>query len=823
MAVAEQTPYIEYTANGATTSFALGFACESKDHLIVLIDDIEPPIATWSLTGGNVVFTTAPAAGKKITLQRNTPFSRTTDYQSYNNSFRPPAVNKDFDWIWWKLQELGVADWILSNRIDALKNYVDDRDDELRAYLLEEIRKQGVALDQLEDYYNYLMQRLAEIAVNQGWDASFVVDGNETQKVINDKSVRVFESIADLLTYTPRGDGQVVKVKSYYAPNYALLNPYIGGSDRVYNSSLSSVNNGGTIINGWVLINPKWTFEEWGAKGNDPSFDDSIPMQKAIDFVASTKPIGGVGQYTGAKLSCEVVNQKYYIQNPLRIEKNTIDDAKVASQFPLNIDFTGSTIIPNADNLTCIVLNRWFVNLKQPRILNELNKANVTGVLFGPTDIATRQVMGFIFCKVYDLHTNGISVGVMSRPGASSGGSTTNSYYNELYSPVFVLTETAIWMAGNPNALDNQNTRFTVFNPRHLYGKCSFKLECCDTFNVWGGSSEIISDVGNPNSAVIYLPQKWTNGVVTHTIDNSANFHGFVAESCDRAYYNGSFNLGLNDCNFIGMTNNPITVGFGREISQVEGNFEVIEKVNSKLARIAAKSLHHNVQFYMGVRGDGDPEIYADRPIKMAQSLANLTVNDVVRCSGLSKASGELVFNTSASAHALLLNTNTANTVTFYNTGGGITRFGGSTAITPFGDNNTSCGNASNRWTQVYAANGTIQTSDERLKQDFRSLNDAEKSAAIEIKNNIGLFRFIDAVKEKGDSARKHVGVLAQQVISILEKHGLDWHEYGFICYDEWDATEDVEIDGKLIKGVEAGNRYSIRYDELTMFILAAI
>lgn len=185
MAVPEQTPYSEHTGNGVTKSFALNFDCESKDHLIVLVDEIEPPIATWSLSAGNVVFNTAPVSGQKIIIQRNTPFSRTVDYQSYNNSFRPPAVNKDFDWIWLKLQELGVADWILSNRIDALKNYVDDRDDELRAYLMEEIRKQGVALDQLDDYYNYLMQRLAQIAVDKGWDASFVVDGSQTQKEIN--------------------------------------------------------------------------------------------------------------------------------------------------------------------------------------------------------------------------------------------------------------------------------------------------------------------------------------------------------------------------------------------------------------------------------------------------------------------------------------------------------------------------------------------------------------------------------------------------------------------------------------------------------------
>lgn len=174
MAVQPQTPYKEYTANGSTKSFALEFDCENQDHLIVLVDEVEPIVGTWSLSNGAVVFGTAPTTGKKITVQRNTPFRRDGDFQSYDNSFRPGPVNKGFDWIWLKLQELGVADWILSNRIDALKNYVDDRDDELKGYLLEEIRKQGVALDQLEDYYNFLMTQLAMIAVNKGWLDSFV-------------------------------------------------------------------------------------------------------------------------------------------------------------------------------------------------------------------------------------------------------------------------------------------------------------------------------------------------------------------------------------------------------------------------------------------------------------------------------------------------------------------------------------------------------------------------------------------------------------------------------------------------------------------------
>ena len=214
MAVSEQTPYIEYTANGTTTSFALDFDCDNQNHLIVLVDDIEPVVGTWSLSSGAVVFNTAPENGKKITIQRNTPFSRTTDYQSYNNSFRPPAVNNDFDRVWFKIQELGFADW-------ALRQYVDKKDNELKAFLLAEIQAQGVALDQLDEYYNYLMQRLAQIAVDQGWDASFVVDGDKNQKQIN---ADVYSSLSDRYT----------KAETYSKPEIDTSLIAIAGGHKAY-------------------------------------------------------------------------------------------------------------------------------------------------------------------------------------------------------------------------------------------------------------------------------------------------------------------------------------------------------------------------------------------------------------------------------------------------------------------------------------------------------------------------------------------------------------------------------------------------------------
>ena len=161
-------------------------------------------------------------------------------------------------------------------------------------------------------------------------------------------------------------------------------------------------------------------------------------------------------------------------------------------------------------------------------------------------------------------------------------------------------------------------------------------------------------------------------------------------------------------------------------------------------------------------------------------------------------------------------------------------------ATRPGADNTYKLGTASFLWSEVFAGNGTINTSDERSKQDIALLNEAEKRVALALKGLIKKFRFKDAVALKGESARTHIGVVAQEVKAAFESEGLDPFAYGILCYDEWEETQEpiVElqdfIDEKTgetsqrhvvvgTKTIPAGNRYGIRYDQMFAFIIGAM
>lgn len=129
-------------------------------------------------------------------------------------------------------------------------------------------------------------------------------------------------------------------------------------------------------------------------------------------------------------------------------------------------------------------------------------------------------------------------------------------------------------------------------------------------------------------------------------------------------------------------------------------------------------------------------------------------------------------------------------------------------SLVPTADNNRRFGSSLLRWDVAYFGTAPIISSELNLKQDIRDLTGAEKATAAAIKGLVKVYRFKDAVAAKGPAARLHVGVIAQQVRDAFAANGLDGFAYGVLCKDRMPDGTD---------------RLGIRYEELSMFILAAL
>jgi hypothetical protein len=128
-------------------------------------------------------------------------------------------------------------------------------------------------------------------------------------------------------------------------------------------------------------------------------------------------------------------------------------------------------------------------------------------------------------------------------------------------------------------------------------------------------------------------------------------------------------------------------------------------------------------------------------------------------------------------------------------------------------DNAIDLGSTAARFDDIYATNGTIQTSDRNEKQDIEALSDAEQRVAAAAKGLLRKFRWISSVEENGDDARIHFGIIAQDLQAAFEAEGLDAGRYAMFISSTWTDEETGE----------ERSRMGVRYSELLAFIIAAI
>lgn len=247
------------------------------------------------------------------------------------------------------------------------------------------------------------------------------------------------------------------------------------------------------------------------------------------------------------------------------------------------------------------------------------------------------------------------------------------------------------------------------------------------------------------------------------------------------------------------------------------------------------------------------PGASANATIDKVIDVVGITLNSIISSNNvtlsdsaltINRAAAAVILGSSAAANTPALQMRSSGTAAAYDvrmvsTGGSATVGSGVAQIDAGGvilggtvtrgsaDNVPSLGLTNFRWSVVYAGTGTINTSDAREKTSVSPMSEDEISASKQLAKEIGTYKWLAAIQDKGGDARTHIGMTVQRAIEIMEENNLKPMEYGFICYDKWDATEAVIMDHEdgstevIQPATEAGDRYGFRMDELLAFIAA--
>lgn len=510
MSVQEKIPYVSYIANGSTVKFNIPFDLHNAGYLVVTVDKMIPAVGGYivNLNDMSITFVTAPRSGAQVELYRDTKLKRDTNYQSYDNSFRPSSVNFDFDSIWQALQDQHMVDARIAARIreeieqrrvaDGLMQGQIEILNQVILSVFNDASSEYVA-NKLTELDSLIQTAAAAAAGANGWIADLVVDGNENQHQINKSLIRTYNSVSDLLLIPNPRHGQVAFVR-HYDLDQGILG---GGGTFVFDSTKSVINDGGVTVSGWVRQSVTKEIDPviFGAKVNftEPvnaadANDDRLAIQRAIDYLAENG--GGevtfnsgkywVNSYTESPLSAEPTYDIIMMRPNVSfswsggsqiIVGNFFHDKK----FHLFSGYlVGGTLLNNVHfkrpYITSILAENYKVTASHRRVVIEFRNCDNVSVKDGVVrDIELSNCIGAGVSegsrKGKNAHVSGMLFLNLTKSGNLANIDHTTVYLNAENSTVsncsFIDTGTRGWEISCPVELHASNTSFT---DSYVYG-----------------------------------------------------------------------------------------------------------------------------------------------------------------------------------------------------------------------------------------------------------------------------------------------------------------------------------------------------------------
>ncbi|MBR4126201.1 MAG: hypothetical protein IKR09_01320 [Alphaproteobacteria bacterium] len=194
MTVSTTTNKVAYIGNGVATSFAIPFPFLEREHLKVrqLLNNVQTERTDWTVSGGNMVFATAPANDAQIVIMREVPLTQETDYRE-NEILPAETLERNFDRLTMQVQQL-------KEQADRAVT-VDIFDDTDAASLIPSIRQ---AVSDCAEYTATASDKAdiatdkAEIATNKAVEAQHTLS-SKTDVDLNNLTTAGKENLAEML------------------------------------------------------------------------------------------------------------------------------------------------------------------------------------------------------------------------------------------------------------------------------------------------------------------------------------------------------------------------------------------------------------------------------------------------------------------------------------------------------------------------------------------------------------------------------------------------------------------------------------------------
>lgn len=610
-------------------------------------------------------------------------------------------------------------------------------------------------------------------------------------------------------------------------------------NEGVYIAADDTAPNVGALVRLYQgAVSVRW----FGATG-DGLTDDRAACQAAIDYVTrsgggdvhfpdGTYRLVGAANADGLANGLVIPFQSFSIDNRVRLLANGNATLKAAS-----------------NNMVVVRVCQPGSEVIGLHVDGGYDYANPGGSLSGTWGIGlvpanrnqTTTLVSQSFCKVLRCHVRNCVEGLVLEPGPTVLGSQSGAFYPIIESNDFNLNRRSMWFKPSITDPTNRPTRGNIEFNRIERGNCGIDLEYATEFTLLGNNFQFFKST--------YAATPISTACAIHVGANSEGncLYGGEAEQCDNDIFNE------------GLLPNALRVPLGFSLGGINTGMTFSPVHQETFIRLARRTASYE-QMYLAANFTGFARLVFDYTASNVRDAA-IETNSVKRMDWFngktthygSDGNIELLnngrtINGTASQGLAVATTGTNLSLS----AGGKSMLLSASGFHPGADNSVPLGLTAFRFTQLSATTPTINTSDGTLKDWRGGLNDAELRVAKKLSKLIGIYRWKEAIAEKGDKARHHAGVIVQDVMAIFEAEGLDPFAYGMVCYDEWDdytepvtearevvildaegnpridestgqpitETQEVETgETRIIKA--AGHLYGLRYDELWAFVAA--